>query len=260
MKYLTFFNNTAHVYVIESDDFIKPDCLDLGDYISVLSDEEKVRFNRYINEKAKFTFLTSHYYLRVLLFSIISEYENLIASDCYAVSPLSFAFAQQLPQSPIWGASTIARNYDLQSLIIETTPSGKPYLKDYPNLFFNLSHTDNLILIAIANSPVGVDVEKNERNADKEAIIKHFFSEKEQQTFFSQPEELRQLAFVKGWTRKEAILKATGEGLSKMNDYEVSFEPVTDKPIINIKAEHKFNVKDFTPKEGYAACLAILEK
>ncbi len=317
MNILSFFDNTAHVYVIEADDFIKPDSLDLGDYISTLSKDEQERFHRYKNEKAQFTFLTSRYYLRVLLFSIISEYENLIASDCYAVSPLSFAFAQQFPQSPIWRASSTnnvsneqldarssilrtrlapselirrqkseetaeenkveqnscsplsnlisthsstSRNNALSALIIETTPSGKPFLKDYPSLFFNLSHTDNLILISIANSPVGVDVEKNERNADKEAIIKHFFSEKEQQTFFSQPEELRQLAFVKGWTRKEAILKATGEGLSKMNDYEVSFEPVTDKPIINIKAEHKFNVKDFTPKEGYAACLAIFEK
>ena len=160
----------------------------------------------------------------------------------------------------IRGGASRVNNKEASKLIIETTPSGKPYLKDYPNLFFNLTHTDNLILISLADSPVGVDVERLERNADKEAILKHFFSEREQQSYFSQPENQRQLAFFKGWTRKEALLKATGEGLSKMNDYEVSFEPVTDKPIINIKAEHKFNVKDFTPKEGYAACLAILEK
>ena len=277
MKQLSFFDNSAQVYVIESDDFIKPDCLDLGDYISVLSDEEKVRFNRYKNENAKFTFLTARYYLRFLLSEEITKQDNLIASisssnaDCSnkcrqldarpsilrtRLVPSDFIrrhkFTETAEENKVEQASC--------QIFIETTPSGKPYLKDYPNLFFNLSHTDNLILIALADSPVGVDVEKLERNADKEAIIKHFFSEKEQQTFFSQPEELRQLAFVKGWTRKEAILKATGEGLSKMNDYEVSFEPVTDKPIINIKAEHKFNVKDFTPKEGYAACLAIFEK
>ena len=233
MKILSFFDNTAQVYVIEANDFIKPDSINLGDYISVLSVEEKERFHRYKNEKAQFTFLTARYFLRLLLSQKIFRDKS---------------------------EASLANNDNFPSLIIETTPSGKPYLKDYPSLFFNLSHTDNLILIAISNSPVGVDVEKNERNADKEAIIKHFFSKKEQLTFFSLPEEQRQLAFVKGWTRKEAILKATGEGLSKMNDYEVSFEPETDMPIINTDKEHKFNVKDFTPQEGYAACLALLTK
>ena len=234
MNILSFFDNSAQVYVIEADDFIKPDCVKLDDYISLLSEEEKERFQRYKNEKAQFTFLTARYYLRLLLFSIIAKCDNWIAT-----------------------ASMKPRN-DYPSLVIETTESGKPYLKDYPSLFFNLSHTDNLILIAIANSPVGVDVEKNERNADKESIIKHFFSEREQQSFFSQPEELRQLAFVKGWTRKEAILKATGEGLSAMKNHEVSFEPETHKPIINSVSAKKFKVTDFTPKEGYAACLALI--
>ena len=222
MKYLTFFNNTAHVYVIESENFIKPESEGLENIIAVLSEEEKDRFYRFKNEKAQFTFLTARVYLRFLLSKQISEQDN------------------------------------CQFLKIETTSAGKPYLKDYPNLFFNLSHTDNLILIAIANSPVGVDVEKNERNADKEAIIKHFFSEREQQSFFSQPDELRQLAFVKGWTRKEAILKATGEGLSAMKNYEVSFEPETDNQLINTMSENKFHVKDFIPNDGYAACIAVM--
>ena len=153
----------------------------------------------------------------------------------------------------------MVNNKEASSLIIETTPTGKPYLKDYPSLFFNLSHTDNLILIAFSNLPVGVDVEKNERNADKEAIIKHFFSENEQQSFFSQLEKDRQLAFVKGWTRKEAILKATGEGLSSMKNYEVSFAPITESPIIECKTNNNFKIQDFTPMDEYAACIAILD-
>ena len=43
-----------------------------------------------------------------------------------------------------------------------------------------------------------------------------------------------------------------------MKDYEVSFEPEAENPIIYTKTELKFKVKDFTPKEGYAACLAVL--
>ena len=237
MNTLSFFDNTAQVYVIEADDFIKPDVFDLGDYLSILSEEEKERFNRYKNEKAQFTFLTARVYLRVLLSCIISKNKNWIATQ-----------------------SSTARNDDLSSLIIETTPSGKPYLKDYPTLFFNISHTSNLILIGIANSPIGVDVEKIDRNADKDGIIKHFFSEKEQQSFFSQPENKKELAFVKGWTRKEAILKATGEGLSSMKNYEVSFEPETYEPLIFTNSNQSFNIKDFIPSNGYVACIALFNK
>ena len=260
MYLLSFFDNTAQVYVIEADDFIKPDCTDLSDFLSILSEEEITRFHKYKNEKAQFTFLTARYYLRELLNIIISDNENLNATQ-FSSAPNDNKVKQascSLMNHWIATQSSAARNDALSTLIIEISTSGKPYLKDYPTLFFNISHTDNLILIAIANSPVGVDVEKNERNADKEAIIKHFFSEKEQQSFFSQPDEQRQLAFVKGWTRKEAILKATGEGLSAMKDYEVSFEPEAENPIIYTKTELKFKVKDFTPKEGYAACLAVL--
>ena len=257
MNLLSFFDNTAQVYVIGVDDFIKPNCIDLGDYISILSDEEKERFHRYKNEKAQFTFLTARYFLRKILDNHLSmESRNELPSR--KVGEVSQNARRptggwECMRAPGWQASR------KDVLSIETTTLGKPYLKDYPNLFFNLSHTDNLILIAIANSPIGVDVEKNERNADKEAIIKHFFSEKEQQSFFSQPEEQRQLAFVKGWTRKEAILKATGEGLSSMKNYEVSFEPETDTPIINSKSENNFIIKDFTPQDGYAACIALLQ-
>ncbi|MBP5467762.1 MAG: 4'-phosphopantetheinyl transferase superfamily protein, partial [Candidatus Riflebacteria bacterium] len=157
----------------------------------------------------------------------------------------------------IRGGASWNINKKASNLIIETTPTGKPYLKDYPTHFFNISHTDSLILIALAKNPVGIDVEKIERNADKEAILKHFFSEKEQQSYFSQPENQRQLAFFKGWTRKESILKATGEGLSAMKKYEVSFEPVTDYPLLNKEEYNSFKISDFTPNDGYAACLAL---
>ena len=275
MKNLSFFNNSAQVYVIESDDFIKPNSIDLDDYISVLSEEEKDRFNRYKNEKAKFTFLTARVYLRLLLSEIITEQNNYIAitsnpndncsNKCWQIDARPSILRTRLAPSEIIRRQRFSETAEenkveqdsCQLLIIATTPSGKPYLKDHPNLFFNLSHTDNLILIAIANSPVGVDVEKNERNADKEAIIKHFFSDREQHSFFSQPENQRQLAFVKGWTRKEAILKATGEGLSAMKKYEVSFEPVTDYPLLNKEEYNSFKISDFTPNDGYAACLAL---
>ena len=221
MKLLSFFENTAQINVIEADDFIKSDNPDLNSSLSYLSENELKRFSQFKNENAKFTFLTSRYFLRKIL-------------------------SQKLSLSP-------------ESIIIDIASSGKPYLKDYPSFFFNISHTKDLILLGFADSPIGVDVEHINRIVEKDSIIKHFFSEKEQQTFFSQPENQRQLAFIKGWTRKEAILKATGEGISEMQKYEVSFEPTTNTPLLRLEYINSFQVLDFIPKDGYVGCLALIK-
>ncbi len=228
MKLLSFFDNTAKVYVIEAEDFIKADSKDLDLKIQTLSEVEQEKFNRYKNDEAKYTFLTARFYLREILEK--------------------------------WIATTYPNSLNINKVRIEISSSGKPYLADYPTIFFNISHTKGLILIAIANSSIGVDVEHIERNADKESILKHFFSENEQKSYFSQTESIKQYAFFIGWTRKEAILKATGEGLTKMSNYEVSFEPKADIPIIKNCSNYNFIIKDFVPSDGYTASVAILTK
>jgi 4'-phosphopantetheinyl transferase len=97
-------------------------------------------------------------------------------------------------------------------------PAGKPELAPSScaaGLHFNLSHTRGLALFAVARGPrVGVDVEALRPLADLEAIARTFLSAWEQAALRALPADVRNQAFFVAWTRKEALLKATGEGLT----------------------------------------------
>lgn len=101
-----------------------------------------------------------------------------------------------------------------EKIVIERTESGKPYLADYPDLVFNISHTKDLFLIAIAkNCQLGIDVEQRRSRLNLNGLVSKCFSE-EEQTYWRQLADLEQLStFYKYWTRKEAFVKATGQGI-----------------------------------------------
>jgi len=86
---------------------------------------------------------------------------------------------------------------------------GKPYLRNTPHLFFNLSHCRNIVACILHHSEVGVDVEC--RRTFKESFLQRVFSYEEQQQVHhsSDPE----MTFVQLWTRKEAYVKYTGTGI-----------------------------------------------
>lgn len=106
-------------------------------------------------------------------------------------------------------------------LVFARTPLGKPFLPRYPQLHFNLSHTEAAFAFAIApGDAVGVDVEGNRgRVAHKRGVAKRFFHPDEARWLdqFGDEEAYAQ-AFIRLWTRKEAYLKALGLGLSKPLD------------------------------------------
>lgn len=83
----------------------------------------------------------------------------------------------------------------------------KPYLKEVPGLYFNLSHTQNMVVCAISEKEVGVDIEHVREI--KETTIQRVFSEKEKQ-FAKNTED----GFVRLWTMKEACAKLRGIGLA----------------------------------------------
>lgn len=78
-------------------------------------------------------------------------------------------------------------------------------------LEFNVSHSGNLLLIAVSNYPIGIDIELINKDFDFEYILKNCFSEKEIAYINNCSDHF--LGFYTLWTRKEALLKATGEGL-----------------------------------------------
>lgn len=110
------------------------------------------------------------------------------------------------------------------------SPLGKPGLAPSVNaggLHFNLTHSEGLALVAIARGrAVGIDLERVRPLNDAEEMVARFFSQRENAAFRRLPEEQKPLAFFNLWTRKEAWLKATGEGIGHLlNQVEVSFRP-----------------------------------
>jgi 4'-phosphopantetheinyl transferase len=93
------------------------------------------------------------------------------------------------------------------SIELIRTPDGKPHLPPPCGLHFNVSHSHERVLIAVATDPVGVDVEYRRRPVDAAALHSRFFAADR-----AGPEHFFDL-----WVRREALLKATGIGLAAMD-------------------------------------------
>jgi 4'-phosphopantetheinyl transferase len=123
--------------------------------------------------------------------------------------------------------SLLGRYLDVapQDLRFETTAAGKPHLASgQGQLQFNLAHSGEYVLIAIADGrAVGIDVEEVRDNFDTGQLATQFFSPHEQREFEMLTGRARIEAFFECWTRKEAYVKARGEGLSlPLGQFDVS--------------------------------------
>ena len=140
-----------------------------------------------------------------------------------------------------------------------TGPRGKPYL-DHDGLCFNLSHSGKLALIGVANKELGVDVEKVRHLESLTPIAQRHFSAAE----FAKLEELsgdeRELAFYRCWTRKEAYIKALGEGLSlPLDSFEVSLGEKPEFLVCHDGREDPadWSMLDVSPGPGFAGAVAM---
>lgn len=100
-----------------------------------------------------------------------------------------------------------------ESVVIQTDPLGRPFVPGCCD--FNLSHTADVLLVATAENGwrVGVDIESLERDVSIAQIARRLFSENEA-TQLAQLEPPKQMPFLLArWTRKEAYVKMTGEGI-----------------------------------------------
>ncbi len=116
----------------------------------------------------------------------------------------------------------------VEGLEMVTLENGKPYFKNYPDFHFNISHSKLFLAIAFSDSPVGVDIEEI-RDVNLQ-IANRYFSENERQFV----KDIESFFYV--WTRKEAYLKRTGDGLRTCLS---ALDVLDDK---NIKT---FNMKDY---------------
>ena len=108
-------------------------------------------------------------------------------------------------------------------LEFRTGPRGKPYLAGDGVPFFSLSHSGKLTLIGVSSIELGLDCEKVRHLESYREIAQKHFSEHEFAGLDGLAESDRLLAFYRCWTRKEAYIKALGEGLTMgLDTFDVS--------------------------------------
>lgn len=147
-------------------------------------------------------------------------------------------------------------------------PYGKPGLAKMPStrenrLYFNLAHSQGLALYAVTREhEIGVDVEYIRAIPEMEQIAARFFSAQENAVLRSLPPGQRQEAFFNCWTRKEAYIKAIGDGLAQpLAEFNVSLAPGEPTRLLSIKGDVQaaalWSVQALTPAPGYVAALAV---
>ena len=137
----------------------------------------------------------------------------------------------------------LARYLEVEPAVLEFAygSHGKPTLAhswSSPPLCFNVAHSQDLGILAVARSEVGVDIECFRPIEDCEAIVSRYFSPAEAAALMRFEPERRLTAFFYCWTRKEAFIKARGEGLSyPLESFEVTMAPGEPARLLRISGD-----------------------
>jgi 4'-phosphopantetheinyl transferase len=138
---------------------------------------------------------------------------------------------------------------------------GKPALSDEHVLRFNLSHSNEVALLAVAlDAELGVDVEHIRADFASEDIARRYFSRTEVDAFNALPPDERVAAFFRCWTRKEAYIKAIGKGLSQaLDEFDVTLAPGIAPALLRAKDDDtsRWLLVDLNAGAGYASALAV---
>lgn len=224
MRYPVLSRNDVHVWRASLD--LSASQIDLLD--QTLSEDEHRRSIRFCFEKDRRRYVAARGLLRILL----SRYLGTIAGQ------IVFEYQKQ-------GKPMVAN--DLEGKTIQ----------------FNLSHIDELAVYSFAlNRPVGIDIENLSRSIDFESVAWQFFSPREVSKLLGVAKPLRKRAFFACWTRKEAFVKATGEGLSRpLDQFDVSLAPGEDACLLEIascKEEAlRWKMADLDVGQGYVGALVV---
>jgi 4'-phosphopantetheinyl transferase len=201
----------------------------VGYCASLLSHDEQLRAKRFHFERDRGRFIVARGILRILLGSHLG------------ITPAKVAFGY--------------------------TKNGKPFVADHAGqIHFNISHSSERALYAISNRcALGVDIEHMNRDIDYANLAERFFSRREHAELQLIPESDRKRAFFACWTRKEAVIKATGEGLSlPLDQFEVTVAPDAAPRVIDFagaaqRATH-WILYDVNVGDGYIATVAACHR
>ncbi len=193
---------------------------------ALLDDEERRRSRRFVHLRDRRRFVRAHADLRLFL------------ALCLGVEPATVRY--------------------------ETGVHGKPrLLPGLPPLEFNLSHSEGLGLLAVARDrSVGVDIEHVRDLPDAMSIADTHFTAAESKALRSLPPPDRRATFFRYWARKEAVIKAGGEGLGRaLDSFDVDGAPGSTSAVMRwaggSRGMTEWSLRDLPSPAGYAAACAV---
>ena len=148
---------------------------------------------------------------------------------------------------------------NVRGLAIEVTSNGKPYLVGEERLYFNLSHSEEMVMCAIAEKEVGCDVEK--KTVLNRRLAEYVMTEYELDRIYGfESDTEQQKMFFRLWTLKESYMKATGLGIRLEPK---SFGMIARKDKVKVTPpvdEREFYFKEYFLDDGYCySCCSLSE-
>jgi 4'-phosphopantetheinyl transferase len=152
-----------------------------------------------------------------------------------------------------------------ESVVLAYGTNGKPRLAQCSadaDWRFNVAHCDDVAVYAFsAGSEIGIDVEAIRAVDEADAIAARFFSRRESEVYRALAPADKPLGFFNCWTRKEAFVKALGEGLSMPLDrFDVSLAPGEPAQLLRVESmpgeDSGWRLDSFSPLPGFVAALA----
>jgi 4'-phosphopantetheinyl transferase len=202
---------------------------DINTLYALLSEDERVRVRRFYFRRDADRYVVARGNLRVLL-------------GCYCMAdPARIRFA--------YG------------------PYGRPYMlteRTSEHIYFNLSHSENLVLYAFSRNcmQIGIDVELQRPLQGLEQMAARLFTVREYSEFARVDSSRKEAAFFQYWTRKEALAKATGQGLTfDIERLDVSLTPGAPTRLMSFSGDveetARWTLLSLEPAVGFHAALAI---
>lgn len=199
-----------------------------ADYVQLLSTDEQTKAQRFLFEREQRRYIAARGILRIIL----GRYLN----------------------SPP------------EKLQFEYRQHGKPILVFHElqqKLCFNLSHSEEMVLYAVTlDRQVGIDIEYIQTTLDVGKLAEQFFSPSERAELDALPSNKKLESFFSGWTRKEAYLKARGDGMAfPLDQFTVSMDCEKPAKLLEVKDGpqelSRWSLHALTPAPGYIGTLAV---
>ena len=178
----------------------------------------------------------------------------------------AYAFATPQLQQRFIGGRGILRlilsvccTHAPESLEFIYGPYGKPYLTGLEAAWkFNVAHSNHIALIAVSrHTEIGIDVEIARPLTDLNALIDLIFSEQERNTCLAMNQQEQHAEFYRIWTYKEALIKASGEGLQvDLRELEIARDGTILRCPVKLQAYHAYRIHPLPINTPAALALA----